>query len=398
MAFALEHSPDLGVATVRVSRAQAEIEAQRPIFPSDPVLSGGLGLRRSQGRSGVDYQVGLSQEIDLAGKRATRIRVAKAGLVAQNSRLDLARWRVHQMVHALYHRAVVERERVRAATRFTEFGTRVMQVAQQRFQAGETSELPARLAETEVAEAKQALVAARSRYRAVQLQLAQASGWPIGNLPEPLEGLDEPEKTPPVPRLVALAKQADPELRAARAKNEVARLEVAAAERGAWPNPVVGVHYERESEPGGPPSHVIGGTLSFAVPLWRGSEPEQLRARAALDQARAEAKRTETVIETEVARAAQAVDSSAERVQLFGKEIVPTSGKNLSLIERAFELGEIDMTQVLVARERFLRTQEAALRAYEDYYDALANLEAALGAELETNSSHTHRGQHGGEP
>jgi outer membrane protein TolC len=53
---------------------------------------------------------------------------------------------------------------------------------------------------------------------------------------------------------------------------------------------------------------------------------------------------------------------------------------------------------VLVARERFLRTQEAALRAYEDYYDALANLEAALGAELETNSSHTHRGQHGGEP
>ena len=392
LAHALEHSPELGVAQARVSRAKAEVEAQGIALPSDPVVSGGMALRRKQGRSGIDYQVGLSQEIDLAGKRATRVRAAKAGAVTEERQQEATRWRIHQTVHALYHRAVVAKERVRAASRFVEFGARVLEVARQRLRAGEISELPVRLAETEAAHARQALLDARSRYRAVQLELAQVSGFSTERLPEPVGGLDAPQKAPPLARLVEAARRDDPALRAARARTRAARLRVAAAERAAWPNPIVGVHYERESDPGGPPSHVIGGMLTLPIPLFKGNTPEKLRAKAALDQARAETGRTDAVIAAEVARAAQAVDSGAERVRVFGTEIVPTSENNLALVERAFELGEIDITQVLVARERFLRAQDAALDAYEGYYAALANLEAVLGSELERDTSHQHHG------
>ncbi|HEY6724373.1 MAG TPA: TolC family protein, partial [Polyangiaceae bacterium] len=63
-------------------------------------------------------------------------------------------------------------------------------------------------------------------------------------------------------------------------------------------------------------------------------------------------------------------------------EILPTFEKNLELLQKAFELGEIDILQVLVAQERFLDAQQDALQAFADYYGSWAELEAAVGAEL----------------
>ena len=67
---------------------------------------------------------------------------------------------------------------------------------------------------------------------------------------------------------------------------------------------------------------------------------------------------------------------------MYGSEILPTLEKNLELLRKSFELGEIDVLDVLVAQERFLRGQQDALAAFQDYYDAWARLEAIVGVEL----------------
>jgi cobalt-zinc-cadmium efflux system outer membrane protein len=82
------------------------------------------------------------------------------------------------------------------------------------------------------------------------------------------------------------------------------------------------------------------------------------------------------------------VDAHARRAQVFGTEILPTLETNLALLQKAFELGEIDVLQVMVAQERFLRTQQDALQSFADYYAAWAELEGIVGMELEPSGTH----------
>ena len=83
-------------------------------------------------------------------------------------------------------------------------------------------------------------------------------------------------------------------------------------------------------------------------------------------------------------RAVDAVNTAAERVRTYASEVVPRFEENLSLLERAFELGEVDILEVFVARENFLRIQNEALEAYRAYYEAVFTLESLLGSPLAT--------------
>ena len=83
-------------------------------------------------------------------------------------------------------------------------------------------------------------------------------------------------------------------------------------------------------------------------------------------------------------RAIEAVNTAAERVRTYSNEVVPRFAENLDLLQRAFELGEVELIEVFVAREQFLRIQAEALDAYRAYYDSVYTLESMVGAPLST--------------
>lgn len=382
------NAPDIALARAGLSRGRAELEAERPLFPADPVLGGSLGRRSNRAGASIDWGVSVEQEIEIAGERAARRRAARAGVDQGAAELDAARWRVHQRVHAAFHAALVARERVRVADRVVQFSEKLVEVAKKRLAAGETSSLPVRLAESDLAEARQARVAAQNAFRAERLDLAEASGWPSESPPDPAGGLGPSSPLPSLARLLQMAQTGDPELRAREAAVRRLRAQLESARRAGFPNPRIGVAFESESDPGGSRATIWRGTLSAPLPLWRGSRPEATRAQAELDLALAELGARRRTLGARIRRAAGAVDSTSKRMRIYGTEVIPSLEKNLALVEKAFELGEIDITQVLVARERFLRSQESALGAYEEYHRAMSALESAAGTELETAAQH----------
>lgn len=387
-----KHAPEIALARAGLSKGRAELEAEAPLFPTDPVLGGAIGRRSNRAGSGIDWGVSLEQEIEIAGERAARRRAARASVDQGAAELEAARWRVHQRLHGAFHAALVARERVRAAGRLVQFSQKLVEVAGKRLSAGETSALPVRLAESDFAEARQARVAAESAFRAECLELADASGWPSETPPDPSGGLGSPQAPPPTAELLRIAHARDPELRAREAAVRRFRATLASARRAGFPNPRLGVAVEQESDPGGARATIWRATLSGPLPLWRGSRPEAVRAQAELDVAMAELGARKRTLGARIRRAAEAVESTARRMRIYGAEVIPTLEKNLSLVEKAFELGEIDITQVLVARERFLRSQQSALNAYEEYHRALGALESAVGTELESESQHAAEG------
>ena len=383
LTWADRHAPELSLARAGLSRGRAELEASAPLFPSDPILGGSVGRRENAAGTGIDYEIMLEQELEIFGERAARRSAARAGIDLARAEVLRVRWRVHREIHDAFHTALVARAKLRAAQRVVQFAERFQQVAERRLAAGETSPLPVRLAESELAEARQARIAAEQDERAAVLSLKTASGWPVEQPLIVAGDLGTPTDAPPVARLVTLARAHDPVLKKRSAAVRRARALLTAARREPWPNPRLGIAYARESEPGGSPATIWRGTFSVPIPVWQANRPERARAEAELEVARAALGTRQRTLDARVRQAAGAVDASAARVRLYTTKILPGFEKSLELVEKAFELGEIDATEVLVARERFLRSQRTALDAYEEYFRARGALEEAVGIELE---------------
>lgn len=377
-----DHAPSLSIARASIAQGRALVTAESHWFPSDPVLSASVARRGTVTGVGVDYGVALEQEIDVSGRRHASLNAARAELGVTKAAVAEAEWQVHQQIHAAFHRALIARERLLAAQRVLAFADRLVVVASQRHAAGETSPLPVRLAEAELSQAKQAAILSESQYDEVRLELARVAGWSSPTLPTPTGRLEPPATPPALADLVAQARQHQPILRSAKAREGAAAARLDAAESQAWPNVTVGARFENEANPGSEPNRILGATLSVPLPFWVSNTPATAISSAEVLHRRAEERALSDSLELSVVQAHQRVTGHARRAAVFGAEILPTLETNLELLRKAFELGEIDVLQVMVAQERFLRTQQDALHAFEDYYSAWAELEAIVGSEI----------------
>ena len=381
LAHASRQAPELMVAKAELGRWRAEERAASVLFPRDPSLQGSLGRRETSLGAGWDYSAGIAQEIEIAGQRAMRRRAAGDGLRVGYAELARARWHLHNRIRAAFYAALLAKERARAAQRFIRFAENVVAVARRRREAGEVAQVPVRLAEVELANAQQDAIAAAAAFRINRLALAELVGW-SGEPPTPAGSLPAARPVSRPAELVALARASDVTLRVHGARKRWARSRVAAAKREGWPNPELGFAYEREARAGTEAAADIWqARLSVPLPLWSANLPERARARAELEVVHAEQASRVRSLPARVLRSVAAVNASAARVALFARQIVPNLEKTLGSLERAFEMGEITITDVLIARERFLRSQSAMLDAYADYFRAKAELDLDVGRE-----------------
>ena len=387
--FADTHAPVLRAARSTRSRADAADAAAAPRMPSNPELTVYVGPRFGDMGTGVDVQVSLMQEIQIGGERGRRVEAAERFRTQTEAEIDQVRWFVHADVHAAFHRALVERERVRLAQRVVEFQAEVLRVVERQIAAGAAAPLALRLAQAEVAQAQQQLVAAEQVYAASCIRLAQLSGWPVTTPPEPVGHAESPREPPALATLQTLARERVPSLVAGRARVQATLARVAVADREAWPRPTVGVQYNREGSPTRAGAFdIIMGVVSVPIPSFQTNQGARAAARAEVVVAEAELEATLDLLDGQIAEAHSATTAAARRALAYGTEILPRFEENLTLLRRSFELGEIDILALSTGRERFLRIQSDALTAQLDFFVASAWLERVVGAELWTDDQH----------
>jgi cobalt-zinc-cadmium efflux system outer membrane protein len=385
LAFADRNSPILAIARAKTGRGDADVEAAKVLLQNNPELRAAFGPRWQADGVGYDVQASIEQRFEIAGERGQRIEAAEALRTLRKLELEEARWLVHRLVHSAYYAAIVARDRATAAAQVLEVTEGLLQIAKRRHAAGDISVIDVKLAENELAQARQAKISAQASYRAARFTLAELSGWPPSSSPQPSGQLEPPRDAPPTGRLLELALQHNPTLRTRGQAMREADARVDLADREAWPEPSLGVAYARESDPGsgtGVAANIGLVTLGIPLPLWQRNQGDRARARADAAVARAERGALDRTLAVQIARAADAVTAAAERVRAYGAEIIPAFENNLELLRRAFELGELDLLELMVARSRFLDVQRDALSAYADYHDAVSRIEELLGVEL----------------
>ena len=383
LAYADARAPVLLVARSTRSRAAAARAAAAPALPANPQLSVAVGPRFGLGGTGVDVQASFTQQFFVAGERGLRLAAADRQRDLTDAEIEQLRWAVHCDVHAAFHRALVHRDRALLAARILAFQEEVLRIVERQIRAGETAGLTLRLTQAEVAQARQLTVAATQGYLGARIQLAQLSGWPVARPPVPVGEVDAPREPPALDALLATARRQLPALRLRDASVREARSRVALADREAWPQPTVGVQYQREGNPGAEGIyHTVMGMLSIPLPTFQRNQGDRARSRADVRVAEAEAAAALSLLDGQVALAHSEVTSAARRLLSYGTEVLPRFEENLALLRRSFELGEIDVLALSIGRERFLRIQSDALDAQLDYFVALANLERTVGVDL----------------
>lgn len=383
LAYADARSPVLLVARSTRSRASAARAAAAPWLPANPEVSLAVGPRLGLTGVGVDVQASITQQFFVAGERGLRLTAADRQRDLTDAEIEQLRWAVHCDVHAAFHRALVQRDRALLAARILAFQEEVLRIVERQIRAGETAGLTLRLTQAEVAQARQLTVAATQGYLSARIQLAQLSGWPVARPPVPIGEVDTPREPPPLETLLVTARQQLPSLRTRDAAVREARSRVAVADREAWPQPTVGLQYQREGNPTSEgPYHTVLGVLSVPIPSFQRNQGERARSRADVRVAEAEVVAALSLLDGQVALAHSEVASAAQRMRSYGTEVLPRFEENLALLRRSFELGEIDVLALSIGRERFLRIQSDSLDAQLDYFVALANLERTVGVDL----------------
>lgn len=379
--FAAEHAPAVELAELRREQGSAAELSAGPLLWHNPSVELALGPRLgAPGEAGLDFSASLTQPVEVFGQRGLR-QEAAAGLGSRlKAELLLARWEARREVTLAYRLAQVAEERCRLAGRALAFNQALAVTAQRRLAAGDATAIDAEVAAVDQTVAEQQRLAAEQERATALIHLAEVSGWPLSAPPEVQAGLAAPTPVPPLAALLERARAEHPELGLRRAVVQAATAEVALREREAWPAPVLGASVTREGS--SPESYTVLGTIGVALPLWRRGQGERRAAEVELSLAQAAEKAAARALESRITQAQIVLSAAAARLALYDRRVAPSLERGLALLERGFQAGELPLSTVTVARERFLSAERDALVAYAEYFRAQAELELAVGTDL----------------
>ncbi len=357
----------------------------------NPVLEIDGATGAMTGSSGENrLAVGVSQEFLLGGKRAKRLAVSDAELLRFDNRFkDAERQLIAEIKTGYYDLLLVEGRRD-LADKSRALNNQLLQIARERFGAGEIAELDVNLARVETARSAGKSIEVERELVPLQQRLLALMG---ASFSENLK-LAAPTETKPIAaQLAELKAQAlanRPDLQAVAAEKNKGEAEVALAEAERVPNVTagVGIGWERSvTSLGGleerKSDYLIGLKLSVPIPVFDRNQAGIKEALAKKSSAEFRQQFIRQNIEREVESAYWRLNSAEKSLNIYAKEIIPQLTENLKLVQEAYRLGEAGILAVIEEQKKFIEVNDGYLTALYSRNSALAKLEAAMGVELQ---------------
>jgi outer membrane protein TolC len=243
-------------------------------------------------------------------------------------------------------------------------------------------------AQTEVANAQQALIAARNRVNLATAALANAMNVDQNTPLDVTEARENPEQTDNYNTAIAEAYRTRPEILQAEANTEAARKGIILAQRSLFPTVGVGANYNVTPDAGGfaPKTRSWAAVATISVPIFEGGT-----ARARERQARADVQSAETnkqIVQDNVALGVR----QAYLGLLEAQERVDVANAALTQAQEQYRLAQVrfregvtaipggsPLLEVSDAQQALTQAQTNQVNARYDLENARARLDAAIG-------------------
>jgi cobalt-zinc-cadmium efflux system outer membrane protein len=381
LALARDHNPDLLAARQELDIARGRLV--RAHYPNqfNPEIGGGAARRRlADGgpQSSTDFDLTLSQELEVAGQRGKRIEEAEKNLtrvtqqVRDRERLTLAQ------VKDVFYRGLYLKRRLELFQAVETLNRRLRDIAASRFQAGDVAKMEVNVAEVRLGQARKDTIVAVRDYRNALQELERLLGLePVGQLTPSGQLTIDPQPFQQ-DQLLQLAMEHRPDLQAAITEQQRVAAETALTRRLIMPNPTLQAFYRQEE--GG--DTIAGGALSFPLPLFDRKQAELTQLAGRAGQAGYERHSTELRIQQEVREAFRSYEAAREEVAVFETAVLDRAAENFQLIETSYREGKINLLQLVVVQNDLVNAQFSYVDSLENYWLARTALERAVGQDL----------------
>jgi cobalt-zinc-cadmium efflux system outer membrane protein len=373
--LALANQPTLQSQRATIAAARADLE-QAGLLPN-PMLSLFLGLEDGDVSM---LNAGVMQPLSALWLRKPRMRQAnsqlqQAILLAADAALmsidqvdqSLAQVRFHERSCANHDEQRVLLQRAQAAAR-------------DKLQLGMGTAFDVSRVTADLLMLESELLMAQSMLLQEKQQLLKLLGLPEENTTFSIASDVDP--APPQQDenvVIARARQQRLDLLAAQWSVKSARDALVAAKRSRWPQIDAGAEIERESPGDEPAMTVAGPALNVTIPIFDTGSAKVAKESAMLEKALADARALEHTVIREVRSAHAQLTVAEDQLRLYREKILPQAQKNAADAQAGFDTGQLDLTDVLMARRQLAMSQQKHLEFIRDAAIARSQLRRSTG-------------------
>ncbi len=382
LSLALLRNPELAAFSWEV-RAWEARALQASLFPNPEIgveLENFGGSGNFGGFDQTETTIGLSQLIELGGKRSKRARVAalESDLAAWD--YEIKRLDVLTQVAQSFVNVISAQEQVALNTELVRVAEEFVNIVSRRVQAGATSPAEESRARVALSNARIQLDRTQRALEAFRKRLAATWGSSTPTFQQTAGQLDTSLGIPQFDQLLALLAQ-NPEV--ARWTVEMQRrsavLSLAKAQR--VPDPSLGGGLRRLNE-SNDNALVVG--LSIPIPIFNRNQGATEAARMRINQGDWASQATELRIGTLLAESYQGLSTAFNEATTLQSSVLPEAQKAFDTINEGYKLGKFGFLEVLDAQRTLFDSRSQYLLSLTEYQKAKADLERLIGQSLDT--------------
>ncbi len=391
VARAVAENPELRAARAELDAAVGRVQ-QAGLRPN-PMLD--VGFQRALGPDN-NLMVGVALPLDLNGRKEGRVGVAERELDLRRAQVAERERRLRADVRMKAGEVLAARRTLATTAELLTANRRALDVVRDRVRQGAAPALDENLQLLEVSRLEAAEVAQRGRLEIAGLLLRIVAGLAPGPALD-LRGalaVEPPALDADVATREALAQRADAAV--ARAEVAAASARVRKEEAEARWDASVNVGYQRQdsgfdlmgltssgaTRPIQDVFHYFGAGVSITLPVRNRNQGNIAAARA---ETRAAGQRQEMValtIRQEVAAALAQHAAARRALELYERQVRVVAGRTLDVVRQSYELGRGSLLDVIAEQRRFLEVETGYTEALKQAYDAVVEIERAVGRPL----------------
>jgi cobalt-zinc-cadmium efflux system outer membrane protein len=333
----------------------------------------------------TNFSTGLNIPIELGGKRAHRVRAAKADLATTHSDYDDAVRQLRAEATAAFLDALSARAILQSKNKSLSQFDRIVSVNQERHRVGDIGEIELVQSRVERDQFKADVITAQADVYSADLALGQKLGKSeklFAQLPVPDGTLESPVRTFDVDQLVATALELRPDVISKRRAIQAADLRIELANVNLIPDLSVSGSYSHTGTGTGgfaqPPDNTLGASLSLNLPFSRMRHRGELEAaQATHTQAELQLRSTQLQVEEEVRDTYSRYQAAVLRLDLYRGGMLKDADRVLEARLYAYQRGGATLLEVIDAQRTSAEVYLAYSQALSDHAHALVTLELA---------------------
>ena len=384
---------DLQAARARLTIAEGKLQQAR--FRPNPTFDTEFGTPRIlAGEGEYDFSAGISQTFELGGKRTKRVAVAELELQQIRAEVLALDRRLAVEIRTAYTNALSSARQLDVLEKLIVANAEIVRITEARLKEGDVAPLDLNLVKVEADNLKIKAIQTRNDLETALLELKTLIGADVA------EAIKLAPQTERPPRLdlglseltvIALRERAD--LQAARLGEQIGAARINLARSNAVPNITGSVRFSRSKgivdlpiTAGGGFANDLDNEITFGmsidIPLFNRNQGEISSTTGEKLQATRNREFLESTIKRDVAVAYRKYRAAAEALTIYAVQIIPRSEENLNAVQRAYGFGEFSIFEVVNEQRRLIENITNYNQSLRDYYNALNELETALGTTI----------------